>query len=77
MTRYGPRNDPDEKRDFWAQVDFIEEHLIKGKFLTGDKMTIADVSLAISMSMPQVYLGTNCYNKHPKIKGFSQVSIKL
>ena len=33
-------------------------------------MTIADVSLAISMSVPQVYLGANCYKKHPKIKGF-------
>ena len=67
--RYGKRNDPDEKKAFWEQVDFIEAHLIKGKFLTGDKMTIADVSLAMSMSMPMVYLGSNCYAKHPKVRG--------
>ena len=67
--RYGKRNDPEEKKAFWEQVDFIEAHLIKGKFLTGDNMTIADVSLAMSMSMPMVYLGSNCYAKHPKVKG--------
>ena len=68
--RYGPRNDPDEKRAFWEQVDFIENHLINDKFLTGDTMTIADVSLAMSMSMPMVYLGSDCYRKFPKITGW-------
>ena len=69
ILSYGPRNDPDAKRAFWEKVNFIENHLICGKFLTGDTMTIADVNLAMSMSMPMVYLGTACYNKYPKISG--------
>merc|ERR1712086_113942 len=69
---YGPRNDPLEKRAFWEQVDFIENHLISGKYLTGDTMTIADINLAMSMSMPMVYLGSGCYKKYPKISAWRE-----
>ena len=64
------RDDPDEKKAFWDQIDFIENNLIKGKYLTGDNMTIADISLAMGMTMPMVYLGDKCYDKYPKIKSW-------
>ena len=67
--RAGKRDDPVEKKNFWDQVQFIEDHLLKDNqtFLTGNTMTIADISLGISMSMPMVYLGDKCYKKFPKI----------
>jgi len=67
--RAGKRDDPVEKKGFWDQVQFIEDHLLKDNqtFLTGNTMTIADISLGISMSMPMVYLGDKCYKKFPKI----------
>jgi len=67
--RPGKRDDPVEKKSFWDQVQFIEDHLLKDnqKFLTGNTMTIADISLGISMSMPMVFLGDKCYKKFPKI----------
>ena len=67
--RAGKRDDPVEKKSFWDQVQFIEDHLLKDNqtFLTGNTMTIADISLGISMSMPMVYLGDKCYKKFPKI----------
>ena len=67
--RAGKRDDQVEKKNFWDQVQFIEDHLLKDNqtFLTGNTMTIADISLGISMSMPMVYLGDKCYKKFPKI----------
>ena len=68
--RAGQRDNPEEIKEFWKQVDFIENNLIKGKYLTGDSITIADISLAMGMNMPMVYLGDNCYKDHPKIKAW-------
>ena len=77
--RPGKRDDPTEKKSFWDQVQFIEDHLLKENqtFLTGNTMTIADISLGISMSMPMVYLGDKCYKKYPKITAWRGELMKI
>ena len=36
------------------KLQFLNDHLIKGDYLTGDNMTIADISIACSLTMPTI-----------------------
>jgi glutathione S-transferase len=36
---------------FHEKLQFLNNHLVKGKYLTGDDITIADISMAMSLSM--------------------------
>ena len=68
-----PRNKFIEKKKvFWEEIDYFEKNMLKNKYLTGDTMTLADISAGISLSLPMVYLGNNCYRNHPKLNQWHQ-----
>ena len=49
-----PKSIDDMKANFHKKLEFLDQHLIKGTYLTGESMTIADVSIAISLTMPEI-----------------------
>jgi len=51
-----------------AKVQFLNDHLIKGSYLTGETMTIADISISYSLTMPTL-LGFS-YEKYEKVNSF-------
>jgi len=60
-----PADHEAEKKNYQAKLQFMNDHLIKGKFLTGDNMTIADISIAASLSMPSLMNQT--FEAYPKV----------
>ena len=36
------------------KLQFLNDHLMKGDYLTGDQITIADISIACSLTMPTI-----------------------
>jgi glutathione S-transferase len=48
----GEEKDEAKCKAFEEKCQFLEDHLIKGEFLTGDNVTIADLSIACSLTMP-------------------------
>lgn len=61
--------DPEKVKQMNEKLQFLNDHLIKGEYLTGDTMTIADISIACSLTMPQV-LYPDILGKFEKVKAF-------
>merc|ERR1711981_1065355 len=55
---HGAKPDSDEskkhKEAIHETLELMNEHFVQGKFLTGDKLTIADISIAASLTMYRV-----------------------
>lgn len=47
--------------NFKEKLQFLNDHLITGPFLTGEKMTIADISISMSLTMATITEGDDCY----------------
>jgi len=65
---------PDEEKmkAMEGKFKFMEEHLFKGTYLSGDAPTIADISISCSLYLP-TYVGFSfCPEKYPKITAFRE-----
>merc|ERR1719402_1200145 len=51
---------------FQEKLQFMNDHLIVGPYMTGPDMTIADLSTAVSLTMPTI-VQDKPYAKYPKI----------
>ena len=63
-----PKNIGAMETNFRNKLAFLDEHLVKGPYLTGDAMTIADMSIAVSLTMPEIISVT--YEKYPNISAW-------
>merc|ERR1711990_727493 len=63
-----PKDLEAENKKYHDKLQFMNDHLIKGKFLTGDDVTIADISIAMSLSMPT--LMNQNFDKYQKVSAW-------
>ena len=61
--------------NFKEKLQFLNDHLITGPFLTGENMTIADISVSMSLTMATITEGDDCYKG--KFKTWYFISYKF
>lgn len=57
------------KKVFAEKLQFLNDHLITEPYMTGPDMTIADVSTAVSLTMPTI-IDDKPFVKYPKISSW-------
>jgi len=69
---FRPKTDEFENdvKNFKEKLQFLNDHLIVGPYLTGENITAADISVSISLTMATITDGDDMYKAYPKLNSF-------
>ena len=60
---------PADKKVFEEKLQFMNDHLIVGPYMTGPDITIADISTSVSLTMPTI-VKDEPFKQYPKISAW-------